>query len=123
MKTRISTEIQSQTEDEVGPFTGPNLVSEKHSTLPHNDEASSTQPVELDLGASSVDQLGATASSHLQRKVNLPSRDTALFLFEVYFSRLYNATLLYHKQTLLLNYTNGKTPDFVSLAIFALASM
>lgn len=53
----------------------------------------------------------------------LPSLEVATFLFEIYFLRLYNATLLFHKETFLSDYAANKVPDFVSLSIFALASI
>ncbi|CZR66494.1 uncharacterized protein PAC_16395 [Phialocephala subalpina] len=57
------------------------------------------------------------------QRTTLPSSEVAVFLFEIYFSRLYNASLLFHKKTFLSEYAAGSIPDFVALSIFALASI
>lgn len=57
------------------------------------------------------------------RQVPFPSKEIALLLIEIYFSRLYNASLLFHKQTLLSDLDSRSIPDFIFLSIFALASM
>ncbi len=63
------------------------------------------------------------ASLHASlRTVSLPSPEVAVFLFEIYFSRLYNASLLFHKKIFLSEYFANQVPDFVALSIFALAS-
>lgn len=64
----------------------------------------------------------STPQAVLQR-TTFPSREVAIFLFEIYFSRIYNSSLLFHKEKFLLEYTAGSVPDFVALSIFALASM
>jgi hypothetical protein len=46
-----------------------------------------------------------------------------MFLIEVYFSRAYNAGLLYHKQRFLSAWTEGSLPAFISLSVFAAASI
>jgi hypothetical protein len=56
------------------------------------------------------------------RRTSLPSPEVAVFLFEIYFSRVYNASLLFHKKKLLSEYFADQVPDFVALSIFALAS-
>lgn len=57
------------------------------------------------------------------KKAIMPSPEVAMFLIEIYFSRLYNAHLLFHKETFLADFVANKVPDFVALAIFASASM
>ncbi|KAH7323447.1 hypothetical protein BKA65DRAFT_510823 [Rhexocercosporidium sp. MPI-PUGE-AT-0058] len=57
------------------------------------------------------------------RRTTLPSPEVAIFLIDIFFSRLYNATLLFHKATFLSDYHANKVPDFVTLSIFALASI
>jgi hypothetical protein len=57
------------------------------------------------------------------RGVVLPSPEVAVFLIEIYFSRMYNACLLFHKKTFLSDYAANRIPDFVALSIFAFASM
>ncbi|KAL5315282.1 hypothetical protein ACEPPN_016149 [Leptodophora sp. 'Broadleaf-Isolate-01'] len=57
------------------------------------------------------------------RRTTLPSPEVALFLIDIFFSRLYNASLLFHKATFLSDYHANKVPDFVALSIFALASI
>ena len=56
-------------------------------------------------------------------RVTLPSSEVAIFLIEIYFSRVYNAHLIFHKKTFLSDYAANRVPDFVALSIFALASM
>ena len=46
-----------------------------------------------------------------------------MFLIEIYFARLYNAHLLFHKETIVADFVSKRVPDFVSLAIFASATM
>ena len=57
------------------------------------------------------------------KKTIIPSPEVAIFLIKIYFSRLYNAHLLFHKETFLADFVANKVPDFVALAIFASASM
>ncbi|PVH73068.1 hypothetical protein DL98DRAFT_608552 [Cadophora sp. DSE1049] len=57
------------------------------------------------------------------KRTTLPSPEVAVFLIDVFFSRLYNASLLFHKATFLSEYHANKVPDFVTLSIFALASI
>ncbi|KAF8849285.1 hypothetical protein BDZ45DRAFT_238620 [Acephala macrosclerotiorum] len=57
------------------------------------------------------------------RRTTLPSSEVAIFLIEIFFSRLYNASLLFHKATFLSDYHANKVPDFVALSIYALASI
>jgi len=65
----------------------------------------------------------AAAALHASlRTASLPSPEVAVFLFEIYFSRVYNASLLFHKKTFLSDYFANQVPDFVALSIFALAS-
>ncbi|KAH7378875.1 hypothetical protein BKA64DRAFT_240815 [Cadophora sp. MPI-SDFR-AT-0126] len=56
------------------------------------------------------------------KRTTLPSPEVAIFLFEIFFSRLYNASLLFHKATFLSDFHANKVPDFVALSIYALAS-
>jgi hypothetical protein len=122
LKARATRE--SLSEEQSDPLTGPNLLSEDHSALLHNSgQPNSLQSSEFGSVATSRDSVSSTPPSHPIRKTLLQSREVALFLFEIYFSRLYNASLLYHKETLLLDYRDGRMPEFVSLSIFALASM
>lgn len=53
----------------------------------------------------------------------LPSRVIGLSLLEVYFAHIYNASLLFHKPFLFQNYLNGKLPDVLLKAIFALSTL
>ena len=53
----------------------------------------------------------------------LPSRVIGLSLLEVYFTRIYNASLLFYKPFLFQNYLNGKLPDILLKAIFALSTL
>lgn len=53
----------------------------------------------------------------------LPSRAVGLSLLEIYFSRIYNASLLFFKPVLFQEYIEGKLPDHLLKGIFALASL
>ena len=53
----------------------------------------------------------------------LPPRAIGLALLEIYFSRVYNASLLFHKRIILQEYLRGKLPGFLVKAIFALATL
>ena len=57
------------------------------------------------------------------KRTNMPSSEVAMFLIEIYFARMYNAHLLFHKETLISDFVAKKVPDFISLAIFASASV
>ncbi len=56
-------------------------------------------------------------------RTTLPSSEVAIILIEIYFMRLYNANLLFHKRTFLNEYALNRVPDFLALSVFALASM
>ncbi len=49
--------------------------------------------------------------------------EVALFLTEIYFERHYQADLLFRKQNFIEDYLAQRLPDFVSLAVFAFASL
>jgi hypothetical protein len=53
----------------------------------------------------------------------LPTPEVARILIDIYFSHLYNASLLFHKPTFLSDYAANKVPDFIILSIFALGSL
>ncbi|KAG0647553.1 hypothetical protein D0Z07_6611 [Hyphodiscus hymeniophilus] len=57
------------------------------------------------------------------KNINMPSSEVAMFLIEIYFARLYNAHLLFHKETFLADFAANRVPDFVALGIFASASI
>jgi hypothetical protein len=57
------------------------------------------------------------------RTTNMPSPEVAMFLIEIYFARMYNAHLLFHKESFVSDFANGKVADFIALAIFASASV
>ncbi|KAH7139964.1 hypothetical protein B0J13DRAFT_69292 [Dactylonectria estremocensis] len=51
------------------------------------------------------------------------SNEVALLLAEIYFERHYEAELLFHKQRFLQDHDAGTLPSYVSLAVFAFASL
>jgi hypothetical protein len=63
------------------------------------------------------------SSSGPQASCALPPRAAGLSLLEVYFDRVYNASLLFFKPVLFQEYVEGKLPDYLLKAIFALASL
>lgn len=69
--------------------------------------------------------LGATGSITIDgdHMNELPPRALGLSLLEIYFERIYNAPLLFHKESLVTMYLQGQLPDYLLRALFALASM
>jgi hypothetical protein len=53
----------------------------------------------------------------------LPSTEVGLLLLEVYFKRIYNATLLFHKTIAFQLYMQNGIPDYLLRAIFAHAAV
>jgi hypothetical protein len=53
----------------------------------------------------------------------LPSRAIGLSLLEIYFTRIYNASLLFYKPLLFKNYLDGNLPDVLLKAMFALSTL
>jgi hypothetical protein len=53
----------------------------------------------------------------------LPSTEVGLLLMEVYFKRIYNATLLFHKNIAFQVYMQDGIPDYLLRAIFAHAAI
>jgi hypothetical protein len=81
---------------------------------------------ESDHGKESVHEEYQVSTPPLQtalKRTNMPSAEVAMFLIEIFFARLYNAHLLYHKETLVADFAANRVPDFIALAIFASASM
>jgi hypothetical protein len=53
----------------------------------------------------------------------LPSTEVGLLLLEVYFKRIYNSTLLFHKHMVFQVYMQNGIPDYLLRAIFAHAAI
>lgn len=51
------------------------------------------------------------------------SSEVALFLTEIYFERHYEAEFLFCKQRFIRDHVGGTLPSYVSLAVFAFASL
>jgi hypothetical protein len=56
-------------------------------------------------------------------QVAFPSKELATSLIEVFFSHMWNATLIFHKESLISDYFSGNIPNFVALSVFALGSV
>ncbi|KAI9697732.1 MAG: hypothetical protein M1820_007719 [Bogoriella megaspora] len=56
-------------------------------------------------------------------EAELPSTEAGLLLLEVYFKRIYNASLLFHKSIAFHLYTESKIPGYLLRAIFAQAAI
>jgi hypothetical protein len=52
-----------------------------------------------------------------------PPRHVGRLLIDVFLTNIYNAHLLFHRQTLLEDYDSSKVPDHVCMSIFSLASL
>jgi hypothetical protein len=59
----------------------------------------------------------------LSKRATMPSPEVAMLLVEIFFTRVYNASLLFHKETFLSDFAANRVPGFVSTCMFALASM
>ncbi|CEJ91926.1 hypothetical protein VHEMI07609 [[Torrubiella] hemipterigena] len=59
----------------------------------------------------------------MHSKHALVSREVAMLLIEIYFQRHYQAALLLDKQRFLTDYSASSDPSFLSLAVFAFASL
>ncbi|KAF4631962.1 hypothetical protein G7Y89_g6167 [Cudoniella acicularis] len=55
--------------------------------------------------------------------ISYPSTELAEMLIEIYFSHLMNSTLTFHKKTFLSDFAAKRTPEFVNLSVFALATV
>lgn len=53
----------------------------------------------------------------------LPPRALGLGLLEIYFSRVYNAALLFQKRVVFQEYLKGSLPNILAKAMFALATL
>jgi len=76
----------------------------RESSLLSNDETQAVQTIGVDDAA-------------------LPPMIFGLSLLEVYFSHVYNASVLFPKAILLQDYIEGKVPEYLLRAIFALSTM
>jgi hypothetical protein len=106
-----------------------------HSDVPRGREAlpaqyntlvRSNSIEESDHGGQSVHEDYQVSTPPLQtalKRTNMPSSEVAMFLIDIYFARMYNAHLLFHKETFISDFTANKVPDFIALAIFASASV
>ena len=56
-------------------------------------------------------------------EADLPSTEVGLLLLEIYFKRLYNATLLFHRNIAFQLYMEDKIPQYLLRAIFAHAAV
>ena len=68
--------------------------------------------------SASPDQVGVTNTCS-----SLPSRAVGLALLEIYFGRIYNASLLFCKPVLFQEYIEEKLPGYLLKGLFALASL
>jgi len=53
----------------------------------------------------------------------MPSAEVAILLIDIFFARVFNAHLLFHKETFMADFVANRIPDFVALSVFACASM
>jgi hypothetical protein len=88
----------------------------QHATAHTYQDSEGPDSQELERPSDSTDGLLA------HPETTIPPPEVALFLIEIYFSH-WNAVLLFHKPSFTSDYLCNKVPDFVSLSVFALASM
>jgi hypothetical protein len=65
----------------------------------------------------------ATESTIETKQPALPPTALGLSLLEIYFARIYNASLLFHKPILFQEYLDGKIHGALLKALFALATL
>lgn len=65
----------------------------------------------------------ATESIIETKQPPLPPTALGLSLLEIYFARIYNASLLFHKPILFQDYLEGKIHGALLRALFALATL
>lgn len=65
----------------------------------------------------------ATESTVESKEPPLPPTALGLSLLEIYFARIYNASLLFHKPVLFQEYLEGKIHGALLRALFALATL
>jgi hypothetical protein len=65
----------------------------------------------------------ANPNSDETEAAELPSTEVGLSLLEIYFKRVYNATLLFHKSIAVQLYMQNDIPDYLLRAIFAQAAI
>jgi hypothetical protein len=65
----------------------------------------------------------AASSSAGNNLEDLPPRAIGLALLDIYFERLYNATLLFNRTQLFESYLDGSLPPYLLRSIFALSSL
>jgi len=98
--------------------------------MEHTEE-DRTQPSDYALQPSTKKQristdnhdLHASETTEESDTAALPSTEMGLLLLEVYFKRVYNATLLFHKTISFQLYMQNELPPFLIRAIFALAAI
>lgn len=122
--------------DDSGPSSARDL--DPQNTLPAapgNQTRSTRDEFAVLFGQGAYDSRATPAQAEMRastRQIN-PSQDTfgtvqvskevALFLFEIYFERHYQADLLFRKKQFIDDYTAGKIYNYVVLATFAFASL
>jgi hypothetical protein len=95
--------------DAPSPTGSPFTVKLNHlSTLKHADCETTTNP---------------TPFIPIPLRTKLPELEIGLLLIEVYFSRIWTATLLFDHRSFIKDYRASKVPEHVLLSIFALATL
>ncbi|KAI9038643.1 uncharacterized protein KD926_010587 [Aspergillus affinis] len=95
----------------------------------HKTPGALSIPVKNSNGTSSaiMQPLGFDATRRISTEENdrddLPPRALGLSLLEIYFERIYNAPLLFNKHALMKDYLEGRLPEYLLRALFALASI
>ncbi|KAF5713933.1 fumarylacetoacetate (FAA) hydrolase [Fusarium globosum] len=97
------------TELNVGPVTSPSVTSRIHSV-----GLVDAGPPQTEHGVSRSADAGLD---------DLPPRAIGLALLDIYFERLYNATLLFNRTQLFESYLDGSIPPYLLRSIFALSSL
>lgn len=97
------------TELNVGAVTSPSVTPRIHSVGPVDTGPPQTEHAVLGSADASLD--------------DLPPRAIGLALLDIYFERLYNATLLFNRTQLFESYLDGSLPPYLLRSIFALSSL
>lgn len=106
------------------------LIPQKRPLLPSQEPGEASEPFASGRLAEDVNSISNSAvlsrSSHESSAGSLallPPRAIGLSLLEIYFDRVYNASLLFYKPALFSDYLDDKLPSFLLRSVFALASL
>lgn len=100
-----------------------NVNADQPPFLLHESQTFHYSNVDINTRFYSEDSPDASLATVTFIQPHLPTHEIALALIDIYFSYVYNSSLLFHKPTFLSDYKAGKIADFVLLSVLAVATM